>query len=66
MVQTVHDRATLGSTFIDEGVKIDNLVQVAHNVKIENTVIAGQAGIAGSTVIGKNCQMEVRLVSLVT
>lgn len=52
------DRATLGSTFIDEGVKIDNLVQVAHNVKIgKNTVIAGQAGIAGSTVIGKNCQI---------
>ena len=52
------DRATLGSTIISNGVKIDNLVQIAHNVVIgKNTVIAGQCGIAGSTKIGKNCQI---------
>jgi UDP-3-O-[3-hydroxymyristoyl] glucosamine N-acyltransferase len=50
------DRATLGKTLIKKGVKIDNLVQIAHNVEIgENTVIAAQSGIAGSTKIGKNC-----------
>ncbi len=50
------DRATLGSTIIRKGVKIDNLVQIAHNVEIgENTVIAAQSGIAGSTKIGRNC-----------
>lgn len=50
------DRATMGSTIIHKGVKIDNLVQIAHNVEIgENTAIAGQSGIAGSTKIGKNC-----------
>lgn len=50
------DRATLGSTIIRKGVKLDNLVQVAHNVEIgEHTVIASQSGIAGSTKIGKYC-----------
>ena len=50
------DRATLGSTIIKSGVKIDNLVQIAHNVTIgENTCIAAQVGIAGSTTIGKDC-----------
>ncbi|MDD2709752.1 MAG: UDP-3-O-(3-hydroxymyristoyl)glucosamine N-acyltransferase [Verrucomicrobiae bacterium] len=49
------DRARFGRTWIKKGVKIDNLVQVAHNVVIgENTAIAAQAGISGSTVIGKN------------
>ena len=49
------DRATLGSTIIRKGVKLDNLIQVAHNVEIgENTVIAAQTGIAGSTKIGKH------------
>lgn len=53
---TTIDRATLGSTVIRKGVKLDNLIQVAHNVEIgENTVIAAQSGIAGSTKIGKNC-----------
>lgn len=53
---TCVDRATLGSTFIRKGVKLDNLIQIAHNVDIgENTVIAAQTGIAGSTKIGKNC-----------
>jgi UDP-3-O-[3-hydroxymyristoyl] glucosamine N-acyltransferase len=50
------DRASLGSTIIKTGVKIDNLVQIAHNVVIgENTVISSQSGISGSTKIGKNC-----------
>lgn len=52
------DRATLGSTIIRKGVKLDNLIQVAHNVEIgENTVIAAQTGVAGSTKIGKNCMI---------
>lgn len=50
------DRATLGSTFIGKGVKIDNQVQIAHNVEIgENTAIAAQVGIAGSTKVGNRC-----------
>ncbi|MCX6245817.1 MAG: UDP-3-O-(3-hydroxymyristoyl)glucosamine N-acyltransferase [Bacteroidetes bacterium] len=53
---TTIDRATLGSTVIGKGAKIDNLIQIAHNVEIgENTVIAAQTGIAGSTKIGNNC-----------
>jgi len=53
---TTIDRATLGSTIIHKGAKIDNLVQIAHNVEIgENTLIAAQTGISGSTKIGKNC-----------
>lgn len=52
---TAIDRATMGSTVIGKGVKIDNLVQIAHNVEVDaHTVIAGQAGISGSTKIGKN------------
>ena len=50
------DRAALGSTIIRKGVKIDNLVQIAHNVEIgEHTGIASQSGVAGSTTIGKHC-----------
>lgn len=50
------DRAAVGSTLIKNGVKIDNLVQIAHNVIIdENSVLASQVGIAGSTKVGKNC-----------
>jgi UDP-3-O-[3-hydroxymyristoyl] glucosamine N-acyltransferase len=53
---TTIDRATLGITLIRKGVKLDNHIQVAHNVEIgENTVIAAQTGIAGSTKIGNNC-----------
>lgn len=49
------DRATMGSTIIRKGVKLDNLIQIAHNVEVgENTVMAGGAFIAGSTKIGKN------------
>jgi UDP-3-O-[3-hydroxymyristoyl] glucosamine N-acyltransferase len=55
---TVIDRATLGSTIIRKGVKLDNLIQIAHNVVIgENTVIAAQSGISGSTKLGKNCML---------
>ena len=55
---TAIDRATLGSTIIRKGVKLDNLIQVAHNVEIgENTVIAAQTGIAGSTKIGRDCMI---------
>ncbi|MBN2174278.1 MAG: UDP-3-O-(3-hydroxymyristoyl)glucosamine N-acyltransferase [Bacteroidales bacterium] len=55
---TTIDRATLGSTIIKKGAKIDNLIQIAHNVEIgENTVIAAQTGISGSTRIGKNCMI---------
>ncbi len=51
----VIDRATMGETSIGNGVKLDNLIQIAHNVKIgENTVIAAQAGVAGSAEVGKN------------
>ena len=55
---TTIDRATLGSTIIRAGVKLDNQIQIAHNVEIgNNTVIAAQTGVAGSTKIGKNCQI---------
>jgi UDP-3-O-[3-hydroxymyristoyl] glucosamine N-acyltransferase len=55
---TCIDRAALGSTVIRDGVKIDNLVHIAHNVEIgRNTVMAAQVGIAGSTKIGDNCQL---------
>ncbi|MCF8247350.1 MAG: UDP-3-O-(3-hydroxymyristoyl)glucosamine N-acyltransferase [Saprospiraceae bacterium] len=55
---TTIDRATMGSTFIRQGVKLDNLVMVAHNVDLgEHTVVAAQAGFAGSTKIGKNCRI---------
>jgi UDP-3-O-[3-hydroxymyristoyl] glucosamine N-acyltransferase len=50
------DRATMGSTIIRKGVKLDNLIQIGHNVEVgENTVMASQTGIAGSTKVGKNC-----------
>jgi UDP-3-O-[3-hydroxymyristoyl] glucosamine N-acyltransferase len=55
---TTIDRATLGSTIIRKGVKLDNHIQIAHNVEIgENTVIAAQTGIAGSTKIGNSCMI---------
>jgi len=55
---TVIDRATMGATIIKKGTKLDNLVQIAHNVTVgEDTVIAAQAGIAGSTRIGNQCQI---------
>ena len=55
---TVIDCATMGSTRIKEGVKLDNLIQVAHNVEIgEHTVVAAQAGFSGSSKVGKFCQI---------
>ena len=55
---TCIDRATMGSTIIHKGVKLDNLIQIAHNVEIgENTVIASQTAIAGSSKVGKNCMI---------
>lgn len=53
---TTIDRATMGSTIIRENVKLDNLIQIAHNVVIgKNTAVAAQTGISGSTKIGENC-----------
>jgi UDP-3-O-[3-hydroxymyristoyl] glucosamine N-acyltransferase len=66
---TTIDRATMGSTILRKGVKIDNLVQIAHNVEVgENTVIVSQVGIAGSTKIGKNCMIagQVGIVGHIT
>jgi UDP-3-O-[3-hydroxymyristoyl] glucosamine N-acyltransferase len=66
---TTIDRATLGSTVIRKGVKLDNLIQIAHNVEIgENTVIAAQTGVAGSTKIGKDCMIggQVGIVGHIT
>jgi len=55
---TTVDRATLGSTIIRKGVKLDNLIQIGHNAEIgENTVIAAQTGVAGSTKIGRDCMI---------
>jgi UDP-3-O-[3-hydroxymyristoyl] glucosamine N-acyltransferase len=52
------DRSTMGSTILRKGVKLDNLIQIAHNVEVgENTVMAAQSGVAGSTKIGKNCMI---------
>ena len=53
---TTIDRATMGATVIEKGVKLDNLIQIAHNVEIgQNTVMASQSGISGSTKMGENC-----------
>ncbi|WBX70066.1 UDP-3-O-(3-hydroxymyristoyl)glucosamine N-acyltransferase [Tenacibaculum retecalamus] len=63
------DRATLGATIIRKGVKLDNQIQVAHNVEIgKNTVIASQTGIAGSTKVGESCMIggQVGIVGHVT
>ncbi len=63
------DRATLGSTIIRKGVKLDNQIQIAHNVEIgKNTVIAAQTGVAGSTKIGENCMIggQVGIVGHIT
>ena len=52
------DRATMGSTVVKRGAKLDNLIQVAHNVEIgESTVMAAQVGVAGSTKVGKHCMI---------
>ncbi len=66
---TTIDRATMGSTIIRKGAKLDNLIQIAHNVEIgEHTVIAAQTGIAGSTHIGRECMIggQVGIVGHIT
>ncbi len=56
------DRATMGATIIHQGVKLDNLIQIGHNVEIgKNTVIAAQTGIAGSTKIGQDCMFAAQV-----
>jgi UDP-3-O-[3-hydroxymyristoyl] glucosamine N-acyltransferase len=56
------DRATMGSTILRKGVKLDNLVQIAHNAEVgENTVIAGLTGVAGSSKVGKNCMIAAQV-----
>jgi UDP-3-O-[3-hydroxymyristoyl] glucosamine N-acyltransferase len=55
---TTIDRAVMDSTIIHSGVKLDNLIQIAHNVEVgENTAMAAQVGISGSTKVGKNCML---------
>ncbi len=55
---TVIDRGSIGDTIIRAGVKLDNLIQIAHNVEIgNNTALAAQVGVAGSTKIGKGCEV---------
>jgi UDP-3-O-[3-hydroxymyristoyl] glucosamine N-acyltransferase len=55
---TTIDRATMGSTVIRQGVKLDNLIQIAHNVEVgEHTVIAAQTGVSGSTKVGRHCMI---------
>ena len=55
---TTIDKSQMGSTIVHRGAKVDNLVQIAHNVEVgENTVICAQTGIAGSTKIGRNCTL---------
>ncbi|KAG1658269.1 UDP-3-O-acylglucosamine N-acyltransferase [Nymphon striatum] len=66
---TTIDRATMGSTILRKGVKLDNQIQIAHNVEIgEHTVIAAQTGVAGSTKIGKHCMIggQVGIVGHIT
>ncbi len=66
---TTVDRATLGSTIIRRGVKLDNLIQIGHNAEIgENTIIVAQSGVAGSTVIGRDCMIggQVGIVGHIT
>lgn len=66
---TTIDRATMGSTILRKGVKLDNQIQIAHNVEVgEHTVIAAQSGVAGSAKIGKNCMIggQVGIVGHIT
>ncbi|MGW8315814.1 MAG: UDP-3-O-(3-hydroxymyristoyl)glucosamine N-acyltransferase [Bacteroidales bacterium] len=66
---TTIDRATMGATILRKGVKLDNLIMIAHNVEVgENTVMAAQSGISGSTKVGKNCMFggQVGLIGHIT
>jgi UDP-3-O-[3-hydroxymyristoyl] glucosamine N-acyltransferase len=66
---TTIDRATMGATILRKGVKLDNLIMIAHNVEVgENTVMAAQTGISGSTKVGRNCMLggQVGLIGHIT
>jgi UDP-3-O-[3-hydroxymyristoyl] glucosamine N-acyltransferase len=66
---TTIDRATMGATILRKGVKLDNLIMIAHNVEVgENTVMAAQTGISGSTKVGRNCMFggQVGLIGHIT
>jgi UDP-3-O-[3-hydroxymyristoyl] glucosamine N-acyltransferase len=66
---TTVDRATMGATILRKGVKLDNLIMIAHNVEVgENTVMAAQSGISGSTKVGRNCMLggQVGLIGHIT
>ena len=66
---TTIDRATMGATILRKGVKLDNLIMIAHNVEVgENTVMAAQTGVSGSTKIGKSCMFggQVGLIGHIT
>jgi len=66
---TTVDRATMGATVLRKGVKLDNLIMIAHNVEVgENTVMAAQSGISGSTKVGRNCMLggQVGLIGHIT
>jgi len=66
---TTIDRATMGATILRKGVKLDNLIMIAHNVEVgENTVMAAQSGISGSTKVGRNCMFggQVGLIGHIT
>ncbi len=66
---TTIDRATMGATILHKGVKLDNLIMIAHNVEVgENTVMAAQSGVSGSTKIGRNCMFggQVGLIGHIT
>ncbi len=66
---TTIDRATMGATILRKGVKLDNLIMIGHNVEVgENTVMAAQTGVSGSTRIGKNCMFggQVGLIGHIT
>jgi len=66
---TTVDRSTMGATILRKGVKLDNLIMIGHNVEVgENTVIAAQSGISGSSKVGKNCMFggQVGLIGHIT
>lgn len=66
---TTVDRATMGATILRKGAKLDNLIMIAHNVEVgENTVMAAQTGISGSTKVGRNCMLggQVGLIGHIT
>jgi UDP-3-O-[3-hydroxymyristoyl] glucosamine N-acyltransferase len=62
---TTIDRGTIEDTVIEDGVKLDNLVQIAHNARLgEHTIMAAMSGVAGSTKVGKRCMIGGRVVMI--